>query len=153
MALNPETLLEDTLEQRQERESRTGVIGDGHKVWCQPYDDDPEIFHQKDRLVCLSKPYSKCGQCPHSKFEIVFDQNRRDKVSEPIACPRWERYKDKVQGKDPDYYSFVSLGICTDTKPLPYCGSCPSKPALVQLGLDKSVPGWYGRFRNMGEDN
>ena len=152
MPVNPETLLEDTAEQRAEREVRTGSIGNGLEVWCQPYLDDREIYHKKNRVVCLAQPYQACQTCHHKLFTLYFNSARKEKVAAPIACPRWANSASREKGFDPDHYTFVTQGTCTDDKPFTFCSACPKPEQLVQIGLDKSTQGWYGRYQRFRKE-
>lgn len=145
MAINPETLLEDSREEAIERERRTGSIGNGMKVWCRPYADDPEVVQQRDRVVCLVRPYEACKSCHHRLFTLFFDPERKKKMETPVACPRWED-NGQEKGLNPSHYSFVTESTCVDVRPFGYCTSCPSAQKLVQIGMDKGTPGWYGRY-------
>ena len=146
MTLNPNTLLEETDEEKKDRQWRTGVIGNGTQVWCQPYPLDPSVGQSQHRAVCLTRPYPACSTCPHSTFTAVFNSTPQDPY-DLIACPRWRGgERDRMDGKAPDSYVPVERVLCSQ-RPFLFCPSCPSSEVLVDIGADKVRAGWYGRWR------
>jgi hypothetical protein len=150
--LNPETLLPETKDARSAREAETGVHGIGLHVLCRPFPEDPGIIRTQHRVVCLHRPYATCPSCPHSSFTLFFRGDNREVRESTVKCPRWEQgISDRYAGRHPDSYVDVPSSRCED-KPFEFCPSCPSQPALVQLGLDKAEDGWYGRWSRLKEE-
>lgn len=148
MRLNPDTLEEETEEERNDRQRRTGVIGNGLTVICFPNPEDPLVYEERNRVVCLTKPLSTCPYCRHSGFTLVFDANAPTNRYERIACPQWVSATARVSGKDPDHYVAVETATCESKSRFDFCPSCPSKEDLQRdYSADKTKEGWYSRFR------
>lgn len=150
MGISPETLEEETFEQRKERERRTGVLGNGLHVLCFPVLGDPGITQVQDRLVCLTTPYQSCRFCQHGRFTLFFDADPVARL-QVVQCPRWETAADRLVGKSPLEYVSCEIATC-ESRRFEYCPSCPSQKELVQIGADKQVPGWYGRWERIQRD-
>jgi hypothetical protein len=152
MSLSPETLVEETEAERHEREGRTGELKTGHMVWCFPNPEDPEVVQQQHRAVCFQKPYAACPSCPHSRFSLFFDVEKKTERLCTLSCPRWQSEKEFLDGEAPDHYVPVEQATC-EAKPFFFCPSCPSKKEVGQVGADKTRPGWYGRWSRLTESN
>lgn len=151
MTISPETLMEESLQERRAREAATGVLGNGLVVLCHPVAEDPEITQQQDRVVCMHRPYPTCGHCAHSRFTLFFDADPASRL-QIVWCPRWESEGDRQMDKDPLSYVPAEIATC-DKKPYEFCPSCPAQANLVKLGLDKQKPGWYGRWSRFTRDH
>jgi hypothetical protein len=149
--ISPETLQEEGDWEKRERQSRTGVMGNGLSVWCQPYPWDPGVGQQVHRAICLARPHPGCATCPHQSFTLIF-KNQPPDPYQLLACPRWrEGEKGRLEGKTPDSYVPVERAICLQ-RPFQFCSSCPTPEQLVDIGADKVRPGWYGRWHRFTSD-
>ena len=145
MNVNPDTLIEESDWEKRERQRRTGVIGNGQTVWCQPFPWDPSVGQVQHRSVCITRPHPACPTCPHSTFTLIFKAQPQDPY-ELLACPRWRGgEKDRMDGKPPDSYVPVERALCYQ-KPFEFCSLCPSSDVVSDIGADKVRPGWYGRW-------
>jgi hypothetical protein len=151
LPLNPYTLLEETEEERRVRNRYTGEIGNGTTVYCRPFLDDPDVVHQKHRVVCLMKPYLQCPSCPHSKFTVLLNLRNPAVEREMVQCPKWTTELDRQKGKSPDSYVSTERATCA-LKPFDFCQGCPSVDSLVELGIDKKKEGWYSRWRRFTQE-
>ena len=149
MTLNPETFLEDTEEERAERQRRTGSLGNGLTVICTPKPEEPEVTEVKHRVVCLMKPYPACHSCSHGRFTVVFNVTPGTR-EERVLCPRWVNLKERLEGGQPEYV-VTEKATCAE-KPFEFCPSCPSVEALQKLNIDKTKEGWYARWRRFTEE-
>lgn len=149
MNLSPETLTEESNEERQQRQARTGVLGTGLTVHCTPT-GDPEVFEVKSRVVCLVRPYDHCSRCSHSLFTLSFNADPTARF-EQVQCPRWRSISDRLKGEDPDSYVPVEVALC-GRKPFEFCASCPLREDLAQLDVDKSKSGWYSRWKRFTKE-
>jgi hypothetical protein len=131
----------------QQRE-QDPVIGQGLTVFCHPDLEDPEVVEVRSRAACLFRPYAACQTCPHQSFTLTFDAERSVKRQELVACPRWANAADRLEGKSPEGYIQTEVATC-QAKPFEFCPSCPVREALLGMGLDKSEPGWYGRWHRL----
>jgi hypothetical protein len=149
MTLNPETLAEDSREEREERQRRTGSIGTGLHVICTPKPEEPEVSEIQHRVVCMTKPYPSCHTCAHGRFTLVFNVTPNARL-ERVLCPRWSG-AERQEGKNPEEYIETEVATCQE-KPFEFCPSCPSREALQKLGIDKLKDGWYSRWRRFTEE-
>lgn len=149
MTLNPETLAEDTEEERHERQQRTEAIGNGLTVICRPIPEDPEVTEVKHRVVCMTKPYPSCHSCRHGNFTLVFNVTPNARY-ERVLCPRWASQTDRLKGGQPEYV-VTEVATCGE-KPFEFCPSCPSRGDLQKLDIDKTKDGWYSRWRRFREE-
>jgi hypothetical protein len=143
VSVNPDTLEESGSGELQERQARTGEVGDGHRVFCVPDLANPRVVQQQLRATCLTTPYQACHACPHHRFELIFDEP----VNDWVMCPRW-RGDDS---RNPDAYVPVSLSECRD-KPHAFCLRCPSREVLVRLRTDKQKQGWWERYKKLTKE-
>lgn len=152
MGISPDTLAEELNEVRRQRERQTGVFGSGLMVLCKPNPfDEPDVAEVQSRVVCLGRPYVGCGACSHSKFALIFKNDRKEESLRVVACPRWKNLMDRLDRKAPEEYVMTELGTC-EKQPFEFCPSCPSAESVEKYGADKSKDGWYGRwdrFRRM----
>jgi len=144
MHLNPETLTPERDEDRRLRENETGVLGNGRTVICRPVVEDPEVIQHQDRAVCAVRPYEACTYCPHRVFTLILvsDPTRR---LQKVMCPVWTGLADRINEKQPEHYTEVTLEICEE-KPYDFCPSCPKQEDLLELGIDKAKDGWFRRW-------
>ncbi len=142
-SLNPDTLLLTSGEDMQERQARTGEVGNGKVVWCRPDLTDPQLIRQASRSLCMATPYAACLSCLHHRFEIFFEAPENGWVQ----CPRWT---GESTGP-PAYYAPIWLSEC-HAKPFSFCPQCPSRSELVQLNTDKQKAGWLERYWKMTRD-
>ena len=149
MNFNPETLQEETSEERAQRQRQTGVLGNGLHVLCTPT-EDPEVTEIQHRISCLSRPYAACSRCRHSSFTLIFNGNPQVRF-ETVLCPRWKRDGDRVKGEKPSSYVPTELATCSE-KPFEYCPSCPSREVLSKLEVDKTKDGWYSRYKRFTQE-
>lgn len=124
-----------------------GKVSDGLTVTCRPQIEDPTVMQRQHRVVCMSRPYTACGYCPHATFELLFNANKERK-SEVVACPRWENPGRRLMGIPPDGYVSVEVATCEEA-PFEFCPSCPTRKNVEVTGADKSTPGWYGRWHRI----
>ena len=150
MNLNPETLVDETEEDKLARQAMSGVLGTGHLVQCFPVLEDREVVQIQNRAVCLIRPHDACGSCPHSTFTLAFDVLKKVERLSLVSCPRWESERDRRHGSTPDHYVPVEEATCEE-KPFHFCASCPSKREVQESGGDKSKEGWYGRWNRLKE--
>ena len=150
MSLNPDSLTQESDWERLERQRITGVLGNGTHVTCHPDMYDPSILQIQHRAVCALRPLPTCGTCPHNSFTLIFRAQPLDPY-ERLACPRWGNERTRLSGAAPDTYVIVERALCS-TRPFTFCNSCPPKDALEDVGADKVIPGWYGRWRRIMED-
>jgi len=144
--ISPESLNEETSEERQERFRRTGVIGPGKLVLCNPIPEDPGVTETKSRVTCLTRPYAHCGSCNHSNFSLIFRVDTRERLGQVVACPKWTRgLVDRTDGKPPDHYEPTEVSTCKKM-PFEFCPSCPSIETVAKMSANKSKEGWYGRW-------
>lgn len=149
MSINPETLQEDTEEERKERQRRTGSLGSGLTVICTPNPEDPDVQEVQHRVVCAMRPYAACYSCQHRIFTLTFkgDPDRYEQV----LCPMWKNVQERLDGKQPDEYLKRELAMCAE-KPFEFCASCPSREELAKMGIDKTKDGWYARYRRFKQE-
>jgi hypothetical protein len=154
MSINPDTLQEETEEQRRDRQRRTGVMGSGLTVLCTPDLSQPDVTEVQHRVVCLMKPYPSCLSCRHGKFTLSFDANSQARY-EHVKCPVWCSSADRLKGKIPSDYQSREIATCLE-QPYEFCPSCPKREELAKLGIDKNKDGWYARWlrfkKEMEED-
>ena len=149
MSINPETLSEETSEEKARRLMYTGVVGEGKLVLCNPIPEEPTVEEMKSRAVCLTRPYSHCGACSHSNFSLVFRVDTRERLGQVVACPKWKRgVVDRFDGKSPDRYEPTEVSTCKKM-PFEFCPSCPSSEVVANLGANKAKEGWYGRWHRL----
>lgn len=150
--LNPNTLEQETEEQRKLRERITGVYGDGTTVKCFPT-DDPMVSNTVHRAVCITKPYNNCQGCSHSSFTLFYDPNlialKIKAKHEFVKCPQWNSTEERLQGLSPEYYMNVQRATCEIARPFPFCAQCPSYKNLEDSGIDKKKE-WYTRWKKYG---
>jgi hypothetical protein len=149
MNINPETLAEDSDEERAERNRRTGARGNGLTVHCTPNLAEPEVTEVQHRVVCLTKPYPSCAVCHHRDFTLVFNITPGARY-ERILCPRWAGATDRIAGKKPEYV--VAEAATCENQPFEFCPSCPSIDELKKLSIDKTKDGWYSRWKRFMEE-
>jgi hypothetical protein len=118
-------------------------------VSCRPYPEDPGVVEQRERAVCLHRPYPGCPYCPHAVFTLYFPE--RPRRYDLVACPRWVSPTERVKDVDPNYYKHVELALC-ESKPFEFCCSCPSIQKVQSVGADKYAEGWYGRWRRYNKE-
>lgn len=150
MSISPETLVEEGDSERREREGRTGVYRNGLVVLCRPDPSDPEVYRRQHRAACISHPYPTCPSCVHGRFTLFFDGNPTSGF-QVVQCPKWGSTSKRVRGDMPTSYEVTELSTCA-SKPFEFCPSCPSQNELVQIGADKQVAGWYGRWDRIRQE-
>jgi hypothetical protein len=116
-------------------------------VECRPVLEDQQIVQRQSRVSCLTKPYQACPYCPHSSFDLLFNVSKEQRL-EQVSCPRWASGAGRISGNPPDAYVSVEVATCTEG-PFEFCPSCPSRKNVQTAGADKSVPGWYGRWKRL----
>lgn len=142
MTLNPDTLLPSGEDELLERQTRTGEIGNGLTVLCQPDPENPQVVEQRSRAVCFFRPYAACVSCPHRHFELFFEVPEQEQV----MCPRWEGPQ-----LEPDCYVSAPLSDCR-ARPFPFCGRCPSREELALFDTDKNKAGWLSRYWKLSKE-
>lgn len=143
--LNPDTLRLMSDEELRERQRRTGELGNGKVVICQPDLTDPMVMQQVPRATCVATPYYACLSCKHHHFEFIF---RTQTEENWVLCPRWNR---ETSTGPPDYYVPVWLSECYG-KTHPFCSQCPSREELDDLLTDKQREGWLERYRKLTKE-
>lgn len=141
--------MEESSEERLQRERQTGVLGNGHNVICHPT-GDPEVSEIKNRVQCLLKPYPACNGCSHSRFKVIFNADPTAKLKQ-VQCPRWTNDAARMVGEKPIDYVKTELATCA-SKPFPFCSGCPSLEKLSTMFIDKQKDGWYSRFRRFSKE-
>lgn len=136
--------MEETYEERAERQRQTGVIGNGHTVVCHPT-GDPEVVEIQHRAVCLTRPHPACVGCEHKRFNLVFDADASAKY-QTVKCPRWDQETDRMRGLSPSQYIETEILTC-ERRPFSFCSSCPSKETLSKMYIDKEKDGWFERLK------
>jgi hypothetical protein len=119
---------------------------DGLTVLCTPDPTQPDVTEMQHRAVCLAQPYPACLSCRHSCFTLTFGQ--KEERYEQVACPRWKSEKDRLAGEGPDDYAMTEQATC-ESKPFPFCASCPTQKQLQKYSADKTKPGWFGRWHRL----
>lgn len=148
MNINPETLLEETDEEKNERQQQTGVIGNGLFVFCVPNYDEPNSYEVRHKAVCLTRPYNACSTCPHANFTLYFSNNKERKLK-IVACPKWKNENERLTNCLPIYYTNTELATCIN-KPFDACVNCPSIDDLKDdYNIDKSKDGWVEKLNRL----
>jgi hypothetical protein len=129
----------------KKEETASGKARDGLTVECRPVLGDPQVVQRQGRVICMTRPYEACAYCPHSTFELMFNTNK-ERRTEQVSCPRWTSPTDRMRGKPPDGYVSVEVATCEEA-PFEFCPSCPTRKNVATTGADKSIPGWYGRWK------
>jgi hypothetical protein len=150
MGINPDTLTEESDEERRERQRRTGVLGNGVTVICTPDLTQPDVTEVQHRAVCLVRPYPSCVSCRHGCFTLSFNANAQAKY-EQVKCPAWCSPVDRLKGKSPSDYQSREIATCLE-QPYEFCPSCPKREELSKLGIDKNKDGWYSRWQRFKKD-
>jgi len=143
--LNPDTLQPVGGDELRQRQGRTGELGNGKTVFCQPDLSDPYVVQHVSRVMCLTTPYAACLSCAHHRFEYIFAVPQQE---DWVLCPRW---KNGADGGPPDYYVPVWMSECRAT-PHTFCCHCPGREELADLSTDKQKDGWLERYRRFTKE-
>lgn len=108
-------------------------------------------MQMQSRVICLTRPYQACSVCPHSMFTLIF-KSQPDDPYDVVACPRWSDTPMKQNGEAPTSYVPVEVATCRQ-RPFDFCTSCPSRDQVLDIGADKHLDGWYGRWKRFVSDD